>query len=158
MMHETPLSFTVGLSAYAAGDVLGSQGAIELPNLMGRTGALLQEIVLRDLANQKPSIDFLFFTAEPTESTLIDNGAPAFDPADWANYYGQLSIVTDDWKTYAKKVSGNVAGYSANYRGFEAVKSTSSSLWAVPIVQSTPTFVAATDLSGDFKWVMGDRR
>lgn len=136
---------TVSLTIYAPNDVV-STGGVAITGAMRISGGngILQSILVKDAANQKPVIDILIFDSA-LAGTYTDNAAFTLDAADVSKLIRKISILSADYQTIGSKAYADV---QLN----RVVKASgSANLYALIVLQSgTPTFVAATDLQIDF--------
>jgi hypothetical protein len=136
------LSFTVSTTpAYTSGDVIG--GKVTIANALRTAGknALLQDLFLFDNANQKPAGSLLFFNADPSAATTTDNSAFAYS-TDTTKQCGRVDITASDWMTINGKASLHLKNIGA------MLSASGTTLYAVFVTTSTPTYTATTDLSG----------
>ena len=98
-LYAVEWSPTINTVPYSIGDVLGIANPYTLSvNLAPHNGIILQSLIVRDKANQKFGIDFLFFSALPT-GTYTNNAAFAIDAADKAKIIGQRRVLSTDYVT-----------------------------------------------------------
>lgn len=125
--------------AYTAGDALSAK--VELQNAVEQAqgGGLIRAVYVADLAKQGADIDFLFFddtlTSTPAANTALD-----LADADLAKFIGMVQVGTDSLLA-DNSVS---AAVPAQPVPFIAV---GTSLWVVPVVRGTPTYVNAADVT-----------
>jgi len=154
-MISIEIAPTLDTNAYADGDVLGTANPyqIMMPTYRGG-GALLQSLVVRDKANQKIGIDFLFFKALPT-GTYTNNAAFAIATADKDRYAGRFSIVAGDYTTLNSafaEATKDAIGKALSYTPSE----TFGLLYVIPVIRGAGTYAAA-DLSFRLSFITGDR-
>lgn len=138
-----PLTFTVSTSpAYSSGDVLG--GKLTIANAFRASGktAVLQDLYLADNANQKPTGSLLFFNADPAAATTTDNSAFAYS-TDFTKQCGRVDVASSDWST----IGGKATLHNKNI-GAVLSAASGTTLYAVFVTTSTPTYAATTDLTG----------
>lgn len=133
--------------AYTAGDDVG--GLITIANAVRVSAgvSILASIQLLDRANQKPTGAIYIFDANPGSATITDNAAFVFSTDD-LKVVAQIPVSTSDWVTTNSKASANL---SALAREVQAASGTT--LYAVFVTTSTPTFAATTDMQAIFGFV-----
>lgn len=139
----TPTITVSTTPAYSAGDSIG--GKITLANAVRISGGitLLQSIMILDQANQKPTGTILLFNADPSAATITDNAAFVFSTDD-LKLVAAIPVTTADYVTINSKAVAMLRNLGAE------VKAAATTLYAVFVVTSTPTFVATTDLQMAF--------
>lgn len=132
---------TLAAGTYASGDAFGT-GAIVLTDALksARTGVIVS-VTLRDKTVQAADVDVLFFSQNPSASTLTDNAAVDIDDADLASYYlGHVQIRGTDYSTFADNCAACLPKLNL------AVKSTgSNNLYAVIVARESVTIASASD-------------
>lgn len=133
---------TVDTAAYAAGDTIG--GIITVTNAVrvsGGTGTINQ-IVLTDLANQKPALEIRFFESSPAAGTYTDNNATVLHATDQAVALGRITVLTSDWLT-----TGSIATCTLKNVGLGIKAASGTSVYMVITAGGTsaPDYVASTD-------------
>lgn len=148
---------TVNTAVYADGQVLGTGNpyTLKMPEFAGAS-MILQSVLVRDRANQKIGIDFLFFTETPT-GTYTDRTAFVIADADRSRYIGKFSIIAADYTTlatgFAEATKDQIAKAIAKASG-----ETAGVLRMIAIIRGAADYVAATDLSARFTFLNGDRQ
>lgn len=137
-LEVTQAQTVTASSAYTAKDAIG--GKITIDNAVERAGDCVRipQAILHDLAMQSVDADLVFFTTDP--GTVTDK--TAFDLADASigAAKGVLQITTD--VLFADNGIAFAAPASA-----PVIRCASTTLYAVLIARSTPTFAATTDVS-----------
>jgi hypothetical protein len=127
--------------AYTAGDVLGTLQTISnAARTSGGTGQVLSICVLDKTQAQRASMDLLFF--DRTVTVAADNAAVAMSDADMAFCLGVIPIYSYNtaWPgTPLNSISTNVAVNMPFVLN-------GTDLFVVPVVRTTPTYVATNDL------------
>lgn len=137
---------------YSSGDVLGS--VLEIKNAVAGGGccAILESLVVIDLANQKSAIDIVFFTDNPANSIGADNAAYALNDADASKIAGRFSVAAADY------VSSSTTNAEATERAIglllqagpvtplAGAQNKNTSLFMAVISRGTPTYGSASDL------------
>lgn len=139
-------TITVSTSpAYSANDVVGGKITITNAAPVEGGGARLRSFILLDKDNKTAANwTIWFFNADPSGSTVTDNGALGIVDADAAKLVGRLSIATADlvadagaaWKV-APKTGLDLSMQCA---------SGSRNLFMVMTMDGTPTYTATTDI------------
>ncbi len=126
--------------AYSAGDSIG--GLITISNALNRHGAgILRQLTVVDLDNHTLTGVFIFFSANPSGSTLTDNAAVSIAAAD-------ISKVID---VYAISSGGSYSEMSSGIQTFTVtpnvyLQAASSTLYMAIKSIGTPTFTGAANL------------
>ena len=137
------ISPTVDTSAYADGDNIGGT-EYQLSDVVNYTnGGFAWCVVVRDYAEQTPGFTMLFFSAEPSNTTLTDNSALTIADADLANCIGFISVESADY--YA--LTGNSIAFKSDVG--VAYVADADDLWVVLVADGAFTFGASTDLDID---------
>lgn len=138
-------AITVSLGAYGANDVVG--GILELERAFATRGgtAILQTVFVTDDADQDGVFEILLFNALP-EQTYTDNAAVPTLDADIAKLVARVSVAAGDYVT----VGGLATATAADLGRVIQAAQGATSLWCVIVVTSTPTYLAADDLSVAF--------
>jgi hypothetical protein len=134
-------TIVVTAGAYGANDVVG--GVIELPKVFRQEGrtVVLQDVFVLDAADQDPVLEILLFDQEPEQTYTNDAAMPTLDE-DIDKIVARVSVAAASYVT----VGGLAAAYADDLgHPIKAAKGLSS-LWAVIVVTSTPTFAAVDDL------------
>lgn len=136
-------AITVDTAAYAAGDTIG--GIVTVTGAVRASGGtgIIQQIVLTDLANQKPALEIRFFDANPAAGTYTDNNATVLHATDQAKALGRITVATSDWLT-----TGSIATCTLRNIGLGIKAASGTSVFMVITAGGTsaPDFAAATDL------------
>ena len=132
--------------AHASGDTVVAPTVLQ--GVSSDEGGLtnLAKIIVRDVNAQASAYRVYFFDKQPT-GTYTKNGAFALTDADVAAYVGHVDV------------SATIAGTNCSFQ--VAVPSpripfktyAGKDLWIIVTTTSTPTFVAASDLSMVFQFV-----
>lgn len=93
MLQNTP---TVTATAYAAGQCVGGLIALSGASRTAGGSGLIQSVAVSFLSGVQPSVDVVFFNANPTASTITNNTALAINAADVGKVVGvaHLSDIT----------------------------------------------------------------
>lgn len=136
---------TLAAGTYAAGDAFGT-GAIALANATKNAQtAVIVSVTLRDKTTQAADVDVLFFSQNPSASTLTDNAAVDIDDADLASYYlGHVMVRGTDYSTFADNCAACLPKLNL------AVKTTgtgtaANTLYAVIVARESVTIASASD-------------
>ena len=130
---------TVAATLHAANDAVGGKvtiaGAVRASALSG----VIQSVVITDLAGQAGSYDVVFFSADPSTSTITDDSPFDIADADIAKVICMVPVTTTS--TYADNgiTVANNAGCA-----FEVASGTS--IYAAIVARSTPTFAGVSDV------------
>lgn len=132
---------TVTASAYTAGNGLG--GIMTFASIVPSVGTngILQSIAAKFKASAVVgTLEVVIFKANPSNGTYTDKTAPTWNAADAANLLGIYSLATPNSKLGTMTVY-NLDGIGA------AFVSASTSLFAVVIVDGTPTPASTSDFT-----------
>jgi len=132
---------TVTAGAYTAGNVLG--GIMNFINIVPSIGSngVLQSITAKFKATAVTgSLEVAIFRANPSNGTYTDHAAPTWNSADMANLLGIYTMATVNSKL------GTMAIYNLDGIG-KAFVSSSTSLFAVVVVDGTPTPASTSDFT-----------
>lgn len=131
------------VTQYSSGDVIGAVNEIPLASVSSGLAIKLDTVVVLDKANQKASLDLVFFNENPATSIGTDNNAYALDDTDLTKVVGRFSITGSDY------VSSSTTNAEVTYRNVGltlGLKAKSKSLWMAVISRGTPTYGSASDL------------
>jgi hypothetical protein len=132
---------TVTASAYAAGNVMG--GIVTFASILAATSfnGVLQSIALKFKGTLVTgNINVALFKASPSNGTYTDKSAPTWNAADMANLLGIYQLTTPLSKL------GTMTVYNLDGIG-KAIVGASQSLYAVVIVDGTPTPASTSDFT-----------
>lgn len=85
---------TVDTNAYAAGDLIGDKLTFDLSMALDWGGAILEQVILIDLAKQEDQIDLVLFGSDPSGTTFTDNAAADPADSDMAKVIAAVSVST----------------------------------------------------------------
>jgi hypothetical protein len=131
----------VTASAYTAGNVLG--GIMTFTSLLAVTSfnGILQSITAKFKGSVVTgSLEIAVFKASPSNGTYTDKSAPTWNAADMANLLGIYTLSNPNSKL------GAMTTYNLDGIG-KAIAGTSQSLFAVVIVDGTPTPASTSDFT-----------
>lgn len=137
-VSETP---AVTASAYSSGYVLG--GIMTFANLLASSSfnGVLQSIAAKFKGTVVTgSLEVAIFKAPPSNGTYNDHAAPAWNSADMANLVGVYTLSSPNSKL------GTMTVYNLDGIG-KALVGASQSLYAVVIVDGTPTPASTSDFT-----------
>lgn len=132
---------TISTSAYASGDAIGglqSIGAVD-----GRTDSksgIIQSITIADKAKQSAVIDIVFFNANPSATTVTDNGALTVADADLLKVVGYAQVTS--YASFADNSVGCASNVALPYN----VNNNQGKLYFIAVSRGTPTYAATTDI------------
>jgi hypothetical protein len=132
---------TVTASAYTAGNVIG--GIMTFASILAATSfnGSLQSITAKFKgAAVTGSLEVAIFKASPSNGTYTDKAAPTWNAADMANLLGIYTLASPNSKL------GTMTIYNMDAIG-KAIVGASQSLFAVVIVDGTPTPASTSDFS-----------
>jgi len=123
-------------SAYTSGDNIG--GVITCSGALRTNGgtAIIQDISIWDLSNQKSNITIHFWNASPS-GTYTDNAAEVI-AGDQAKYLGMYNITAADYVTVGAIATANLDYVGVVLQG----GTTSSDIFYTIVTTSTPTYAA----------------
>lgn len=131
---------------YTAADNIG--GKLTLAGVSSKDGGpvVLDEVKLVDAANQKPTLEIVFFNADPSATTFTDNGALTIHADDVPKIIGKIAIASGDWASAGVKGVADVRNI-----GMLLVPATGNTLYAtMQISGGGLNFAAADDLDLTF--------
>lgn len=135
---------------YSAGDSVG--GKITLGNVQrANKDIVLQNVIIRDTANIKPTGNILIFSGDPTAATITDNAAFVFS-TDITKLIARIPVATADYVTIDSIASADIDGKG---RVLQNADSLSDDLYMVFIADATLNFGATTNLSISFGILQG---
>jgi hypothetical protein len=138
---DVPVTPTVTASAYTAGYVLG--GIMTFASILAATSfnGVLQSITAKFKgAAVTGSLEVAIFKASPSNGTYADHAAPTWNAADMANLVGIYTLSMPNSKL------GTMTIYNLDAIG-KAIAGASQSLFAVVIVDGTPTPASTSDFT-----------
>lgn len=143
--RKVEFDVTVDTAIFAAGDAMHSS-VITLSNVVQGSvpSARIESVTVVDQANQKSALDILFFSANPSNTTVTVNGALDVDDGDLDNYFlGHISVAATDYASLADNAYGTKQGISLPvFSSRQGVRD----IYCIVVCRGTPTFAAATDL------------
>lgn len=144
------LPLTVTAALYAAGNSIG--GKLVLANAVRVAGGAsrLENLIITDKSNQKPSGYIFFFNADPTAATLTDKVAAAFS-TDLTKIVGRVDVSAADYITVGTQAVADIP-----YAGRLMKSAATTSLWAAWVALSAPTFASTSDLQLTFNFSAAD--
>ncbi len=130
-------ALTVTAGAYAANDNVG--GKITLTSAARASGGTvrLNSITIADHDNQKAEMDFTFFNADPTSSTLTNDAAVSVHDDDANKVVGSFTISPAHYYDLGACAVGNIQDIN---KLMTAVGS--ANLYCAVTTRGTPTFTA----------------
>jgi hypothetical protein len=135
---------------YSAGDSVG--GKITLGNVQrANKDIVLQNVIIRDTANIKPTGNILIFSGDPTAATITDNAAFVFS-TDITKLIARIPVATADYVTIDSIASADIDGKG---RVLQNADSLSDDLYMVFVADATLNFGATTNLSISFGILQG---
>lgn len=135
---------------YSAGDSVG--GKITLGNVQrANKDIVLQNVIIRDTANIKPTGNILIFSGDPTAATITDNAAFVFS-TDITKLIARIPVTTADYVTIDSIASADIDGKG---RVLQNADSLSDDLYMVFVADATLNFSATTNLSISFGILQG---
>lgn len=133
-------------SAYSANDVIGGLMTFNLMNRASGKGVVLQSILLKDWANQKPAGTLYLFNDNPTASTYTDHGALTIHADDRAKWKRDIQVAASDWTT--RTIGGaSVAACDLQGKCGGVIVPVAQAIYGIFVTTSTPTFAATTNFS-----------
>ena len=133
-------SVTADNVVYTPGDAIGSLLSLE-PVRPSKTG-VIQSVTLSDLNKQKVPINIVFFSSQPTASTINNNAPVKIGDGDVGKIIGFASIGTDD---YIDFIDNSVA--CKTNLGLVFQLTAGETIYACLITRSTPQYAGSTDIS-----------
>ena len=105
-----------------------------------RAGCHLKNLVVADKDNLSGALDVYFFNANPTSTTVTDNGTLDVDDADLLNIVARVKVVATDYTSF------NDNGVAQVEVTKEVQGNNSKSLWAVVVSRDTKTYTVTDAL------------
>lgn len=134
----------VSVAAYAAGEIVGPTRVLAVARLDGG-GAILQDVVVTDLSNQKAEFNLYFFNADPAASAISDGATFGIHANDIDKLIGIVNIAADE---YIDLTTHAVA--AKNGIGLVLKPASGLNIYCVAVTAGTPDYVAAGDLAFQF--------
>jgi hypothetical protein len=135
-------------SAYAANDVVG--GLLTLSPLRLAAGSgILQSLSIVDESNQKAELDFIFFDASPSSSTVANDGPVTIHVNDTAKVLGMVRVAAGDYTTLNAKAFAMKSAV-----GLPIQVPAGQNIFVVAVTPGTPTYTAATALKLAFGFLL----
>jgi len=126
-------------SAYASGNVVG--GKLTFASVFDSSNSgVLQSIRVRCKSVQSTGLKLYLFTADPSNSTWTDKGAPAINAADIPGLVGPFTLGSGD-SGLGTETTWELDGIGAS------IVSATSGLFGILVCTGTPTFASAGDLA-----------
>lgn len=142
---------TVSTSLYADGDCVGGLGEllnvsrIDFPGSTPGSGAVLQDILLFDQAQQKADLMLYIFVQSPSSSTFTDQAAASLSAVDVGLLHAAIPIAASEYVDL-----GSISVWAKTGLGVVLVPGDTSLFVALVTNGSTPDYVAGTDLGLQF--------
>lgn len=130
----------VSTAVYAANEVVAGLRTLHLPRTAAY-GCVLQSISVTDSSDQKAELIFVFFDANPSDSTVADQGAFTLHANDVAKVIGTVKVLAADYYD-----TGSVSIALKTGIGL-VLSSADEHIYCITICTGTPDYVAAGDLS-----------
>lgn len=127
-------------ATYTANDIVGDgTNAIELTAAMRVTSgsAVLQTVIIHDLAIQDAELDIYFFDADPSNGTYTDQAALDIHDTDMTFCVGSVNVAAGDYKDAADSSVATVKSI-----GLAMASAATDDLWVIFQTRGTPTYVA----------------
>lgn len=128
---------------YSSGDVLGALNTISGAVLSGKGACVVDSIVVLDDANQKSSVDLIFFDSAPVNTVGADNAAYALNDADLDKVLGRISVLNTD---YVSSSTTNAEATLRNQGLLLEAAAGSTTLYILAVSRGTPTYGNAGSL------------
>ena len=143
-------SLSITADTYTAGELLGPLLTISGPatGLGGRF--VIESASIFDQQGQNPSVDMIFFNANPLSTTFTDAASLTVDPNDHAKIEGHINI--SDW------ISFNASGFGQDKDANLKVQMPASqnTLYMAMITRTALSLVAATSDFGVKLHILND--
>jgi hypothetical protein len=131
----------VSTSAYSANDIVGGLRTLHLLRDNDGRGCVLQSISVTDKSDQKAELIFVFFNANPADSTVADHGGFTLHANDVAKVIGTVKVEAADYYD-----TGSVSVALKTGIGL-VLSSADEHIYCITIATGTPDYVAAGDVS-----------
>lgn len=131
--------------AYSVGDVLGGKLSLTTAVAEWTGGFYVSSIQIVDRGNKKTPLTALFFNANPSTSTLTDNGAVAIADADDSKVIGSVDILASDYTTCGAKAFANKRNLEIGSRAGQG-----QPIYVVLVAQGIVTPASVADLQINF--------
>lgn len=126
---------TIDTNIYASGDALG--GKLTVTTLNSPISAIISDVIITDLDAEAEDIDVVFFSQDPSATTVTNNVAVDIADADADEII--CTVEVRDHVTFADNGVSFATNQNCPFVG--------STLYAVMIVRGTPTYTSASDLT-----------
>lgn len=136
---NTALTVTAS-SAYASGNVIGALMTIAGASRAAGMGGLVQSAVAPCKSAQTGAVDIIYFNANPSSSTFTDKQALAVNAADIGKIIGVAHVT--DWTSLGTPSIGQAQNLAMPFSLPDG-----TTLYAVAVARSTPTYGSTSDLS-----------
>lgn len=131
---------TVAATAHAANDVVGGKMTLAGAVRASAGSGVIQSVTIFDKAGQAGSYDVLFFTADPSATTITDDSPLTLNDADGAKVICPTPVTTTS--TF---VDNGVTGTTNIGCAFEVASGTT--IYAVVIARTAVTFASTSDIT-----------
>ena len=141
------LAMTVEAGAYASADVIG--GLLTIPNVFGwaKHSVVIQNVIIKDAADQGGEIEVIFFSANPSASTFTENGAVTIADADLSKICGKLRVSSQTSFASNGILSADCEIPVDRDSDASSTAANDQSLYAVCVCRAARTQAAVGDLS-----------
>lgn len=133
----------VQAAAYSIGHTIGGKLTLANAQRVAGKGVVLQNILILDRSNTKPTGDLLFFDADPTAATITDR-APFVASTDDLKIVARIPVGSGDWKTINSKAYCTLPNLG---REIETVGTT---LYAAFVIDAAVTLLTVADFQFTF--------
>jgi hypothetical protein len=109
--------------------------------------ALLHQVIITDVSNQKPTGQLIYFNGDPSAATLTDNAALALS-TDLLKVAARVPVTSSDWATVDTKGICDISNL-----GRKLAPTSGTSLYATFLADGTPTLTTTSALQFTHKFI-----
>ena len=139
---------TISVSAFTSGDAMHTD-AIEVKNIVQQNGSgIIVGVGVADLDKVSGDFDLLFFTADPSTSTVTANAALDLADAELLNLAGHVSVVAADYTAFNDNGFATKSMLVPFDKGtIDTSSATARSLWMILVARDNSDFTTTTALT-----------
>lgn len=131
---------TIYAGGYTTGMDIG--GKITIANAVTSTGGtgIINSIVLTDKAKQNLPVDVVFFSSDPSSTTITDDFTLTVADADLVNIIGSIPVSSLDYINFADNSVATVKNQGLSF------SSTTTTIYAAVVARGSATYASTSDL------------
>lgn len=131
---------TVAASAHSAGDAVGGKVTIAGAASSDKSSGVIHSVVITDLAMQAGDYDVIFFSSNPSATTVTDDSALDIADADLPKIVCVVPV------TVSASFADSGVSYSNGVGCPFELANNSTSLYAAIVARSAPTYAGVSDV------------